>query len=67
MSEVFTVPQLQEALDQARAEGNVTLESHIAGRITAALGGADQGKSQMPNMDAYLNRCIARCQPKGAN
>lgn len=59
----YTEAELTEALDEAQRRGNNACRNQLA-KLKQGIT-ADTSKAKMPNMDAYLAKCIARCQPKG--
>ncbi|MFM5589194.1 hypothetical protein ACET65_19820 [Aeromonas rivipollensis] len=58
----YTAAELAGALKQAEANGDTEMAHIIRGKITEQ----NPGRGKVPNMDAYLDRCVARCRPKGA-
>lgn len=63
----FTTEQLTHALGRFKSEGNINMAHGIATEIDRRNGKAPATDAKMPNMDAYLARCVARCRPKGGN
>lgn len=58
----YTETELNEALKQAEATGNEQIATFCREKLRAMKGVAP---GKMPNMAAYLQRCISRCRPKG--
>lgn len=57
----YTETELTEALAEAERQGDTRVAAHIRTSLAALKGPAPK----MPRMQAYLDRCIARCRPKG--
>lgn len=60
----YTEAELTSALAQAEATNNKQVADLCREKL-AAMKGPATSKSKLPMMDAYLQRCIARCRPKG--
>lgn len=68
MSEQFSdysTEQLTHALARFKTEGNINMAHGIATEIDRRNGKAPAPAAQLPNMQRYLDRCVARCRPKG--
>lgn len=66
----YTASELNTALAQAERVGDLPMVASIKERIAALSAVPNNGvatsKGRLPNMDAYLSKCIARCRPKAA-
>lgn len=58
----YTETELTGALAEAERQGDARVAANIRERLATLKGPVPK----MPKMQAYLDRCIARCRPKGA-
>ncbi|HDX8383870.1 TPA: hypothetical protein RQN04_002024 [Aeromonas hydrophila] len=59
----YTETELTGALAQAEAANDQATAGLIRSKLAALKG---TPTSKLPNMDAYLTRCVDRCRPKGS-
>lgn len=58
------------AAEEAKGDaGDADLLAYARSRLAGAESSAANlpNASKLPNMDAYLAKCVSRCRPKGAN
>lgn len=63
----YTEAELNEAQATAEKNNDLNMLAVISGHRQRLFGDKGQGSQpKLPMMQAYIDRCIARCRPKGA-